>query len=354
MNSGRVVRLARRELSALTAEKTLVLALVVQLFVAAFSSFLVVGLAALYDPSSTAGGEVDLGVSGEASGALVDAAADSDRVTIDRYADREALRAAFNAGRVDATAVARTVDAGDGTRIDVTATVPESSLRKSLVVVQLRAVLETLERRERADRAVALKTEPAPYPEPAGGTPYFGFAYTVLLPLLVLLPAFIAGSTAVDSVVEELERGTLELLRVAPVSLGEVVAGKGLAMALLAPAQIGLWIVLLSANGTVVRGWPLLVGYALVLATLLVGVGIALALVVPTRGRAQLCYSFGVLAAFALAGFVPEHPATTVARVGVGSATATTYTTLAVTVLAAVAGTLAVGRLVARIDPETL
>ena len=35
MNSGRVVRLARRELSALTAEKTLVLALVVQLFVAA-------------------------------------------------------------------------------------------------------------------------------------------------------------------------------------------------------------------------------------------------------------------------------------------------------------------------------
>lgn len=330
------------------------LALVVQLFVAAFSSFLVVGLAALYDPSSTAGGEVDLGVTGDASDALVAAAESRDRVTVVRYADRETLRAAFDAGRVDATAVARTVDAGDGTRISVAATVPESSLRKTLVVVQFRAVLETLERRERVDRSAALETRPVPYPEAAGGSPYFGFAYTVLLPLLVLLPAFIAGSTAVDSVVEELERGTLELLRVAPVSLGEVVAGKGAAMALLAPAQVTLWVALLSANGTAVRGWPLLVGYGLALAVLLVAAGVALALVVPTRGRAQLCYSLGALAAFALAGFLPEHPATTVARVGVGSATATTHATLAVTGAAAVVGVLTVARFVARLDPERL
>lgn len=46
------VIVARRELSVLRREKTTVLALLIQLFIAAFSSFLVVGLVSLYAPVS--------------------------------------------------------------------------------------------------------------------------------------------------------------------------------------------------------------------------------------------------------------------------------------------------------------
>ena len=64
-NAGLVV--ARRDLASLSREKTIVLALAIQLFIAAFSSFLLVGLVSLYDPASAPGGDIDVGVAGNAS-----------------------------------------------------------------------------------------------------------------------------------------------------------------------------------------------------------------------------------------------------------------------------------------------
>jgi len=49
--------IAGRELSGLRAEKTILLAIAIQLFIAAFSSFLVVGLVSMYDPGSLGGAE---------------------------------------------------------------------------------------------------------------------------------------------------------------------------------------------------------------------------------------------------------------------------------------------------------
>ena len=65
--------IARREVKSLSREKTIVLALLIQLFVAGFSSFLVVGLTSLYDPGAVSSGEVDVAVTGDAADALVQA-----------------------------------------------------------------------------------------------------------------------------------------------------------------------------------------------------------------------------------------------------------------------------------------
>ena len=62
--------IARKDLSALSKEKTILLAILLQLFVAMFSSFLMVGLASLYDPSTISGYtgiEYQVGYSGEES-----------------------------------------------------------------------------------------------------------------------------------------------------------------------------------------------------------------------------------------------------------------------------------------------
>jgi len=58
--------IAKRELQVLGREKTIVLALVIQLFVASFSGFLVVGLVSLYDPGSVEGYGIETmpGISG--------------------------------------------------------------------------------------------------------------------------------------------------------------------------------------------------------------------------------------------------------------------------------------------------
>jgi len=97
-----------------------------------------------------------------------------------------------------------------------------------------------------------------------------------------------------------------------------------------------------------------LLAYTAAVSTLLVAAGVALGLAVPNRERAQLLYSLGALSAFTLAGFLPEHPATTIARLAIDSPTPTTYALVAVTVVGTVVGVAGVARLVARLDPESL
>jgi ABC-2 type transport system permease protein len=339
----------RREFGSLSREKTIVLALLIQLFVAAFSSFLVVGLTSLYDPGSVAG-QVEVGVSGDAADEFLAAAAATEGVGVARYDDDATLERAFERGAVDAAVSAR----HSGGRVSVTATVPENSLGKTLVVTKLREALEELERRERLERAAYTDARLVSPPPRLDTSPYFAFSYTVLLPLLLFLPVFISGSLAVDAVTEERERGTLDLLRVTPLTLTDIVEGKALAAVALAPLQAALWLVLLSANGIAVANpVPLLVlttGLALVFVAL--GVGFALGL--RDRQRAQLGYSLAILGAFTAAAFLPEHPATTAALLAVDSATATTFGLVVLYAVLGVALAVAVRGWVGRLDPERL
>ena len=312
--------IARREFDALSREKTIVLAILIQLIIAGFSSFLVVGLTSLYDPGG-GGEEIQLAVTGEAADELVAAGNEVEGLNPVKYSDRRNARDGFDRGDAAAIAVAER----RGGRIDVSVEAPQSSLQKTLVVVRVRAALEQLERSERRDRSAHLDFDPIPLPPSVDASPYFGFTYTILVPLLVFLPVFISGAVVVDSVTEEVERGTLELLRVTPASLLEIVEGKAGLMAALAPQQLLLWVVLLSANGIGISNVVALVVLTTAAATLAVVFAAALAVTIPVRQRAQLTYSFGALAAFAAATAFPEHPGTTVALLAIDSPTLSTY-----------------------------
>jgi len=349
--------IARRDLASLSREKTIVLALVIQLFIAAFSSFLVVGLAAFYDPGTVRGNPVEVAVTGEAVDELLVVTDDrlgvGPGVDAGPYAEPAEARAAFDAGRVDAVMRASYQPREDGPVIDIEVTVSEG-LHTTLVVVQVRETLERLERSERAERAGTLSTPPVELPRRVDASPYFGFSYTILLPLLLFLPVFIAGSTAVDVVTEEIERGTLDLLRVTPASLVAIVDGKAAAMAALAPLQGTLWLLLLSANGIAIANGSALVGLAAALALAVVAVGVVLGLAVAERRRAQLIYSTGLLVLFGTAALLPEHPATTVALLAIDSATQTTWLSLAGYAVGAVALATLARAYAARLDPESL
>jgi len=338
--------IARREFGALTSEKTIVLALLIQLFVAGFSSFLVVGLVSMYDPGSIDGASVDVGLVGDDGDAVADSLADVDGLDVRQYAEESSARSAFQDGRVDALLV---VSEDEDGRVLIRASVPDSGVRSTYTVVQLRDGLEALERDRRAALSDRLSFEPLALPEEASASPYFGFTYTVLVPLLCFLPVFISGSIAVDSVSEELEHGTLELLRAAPITLVDILDGKLLTAAALAPAQAALWLGLLAINGIpVANALPVLALVAAVAAAI-VSLGIAIALLAPDRRQAQLVYSVGVLSVFVVASLLPEHPANTVAKLAIGSPTGTTWTLVGGYAVAGVMGVtlvrVAVGRL---------
>ncbi len=334
------------------------LALLIQLFIAAFSSFLVVGLTSLYDPGS-ADGEIEVAVSGEQQDKLLDAMADSESVDVTTYESRAAALDAFDNREVNAVLTARNEQTEQGNRLAVDAAVPAESLETSLIVVTLRDVLSDLERTERSDRSEFLTFTPVEMPEEPEGsaddfTEYFTFTYTILIPLLLFLPAFISGSVVVDSVTEEIERGTLDLLRVTPASLTEIVEGKAFGMILLAPLQALLWIGLLIWNDIMIAHISLLLLFVLAIATITTIIGVVLGLVTGTRRQAQLLYSVLVLSLFGAAAILPEHPATTAALLAVDSPTLTTFVHVAGFTALAVACYVFLRWYTARLDPESL
>jgi ABC-type Na+ efflux pump permease subunit len=346
--------IAKRDLSSLSREKTIVLALLIQLFIAAFSSFLVVGLTSLYDPGSVDGGGIEVGVTGEARAELVAAARSVDGVTVTPFETQETATAQFDSGGVDALLTGTYVETDAGSQLDVTAVAPDENIRTTLIVVQLRSILTELERAERFDRAAHLEFVPLELPAPADASPYFGFTYTILIPLLLFLPPFISGSVAVDAITEEIERQTLELLRVAPVSLTDIVDGKAIGMILLAPLQAALWILLLGVNGIAVSNALALLVLVTAVATILVVLGLGLGLVTRRRRRAQLLYSVLAILLFGRAVLLPEHPATTVARLAVASATQVTMAHVVGFAVAATVAYAAVRTYADRLNPESL
>jgi ABC-type Na+ efflux pump permease subunit len=314
--------LARKELRSLADEKTIVLALLIQLFVAAFSSFLVVGLVSMYQPGGVGGVSVDAGVSGDAADELLATLDDQPGVDAREYASPDAAAEAFGQGRVDATFLASHTDEN---RVEVVVTVPDENVRTTVTVVQVRDALRAFERDQRASRVEYLGTAPLSLPPEAASSPYYGFSYTVLVPLLLLLPAFIGGSITVDSLTEEIDRGTMELLRVSPLSPAGIVDGKLLASVLLAPTQAALWMALLALNGTPVANLPALLLLTTAFALAVSALGAAVALLSPERRAAQFLYSTGVLGLFGAASLLPGSPPNTIARLAVNSASLTTY-----------------------------
>jgi len=348
--------IAKRALASLSREKTIVLAVLIQLFIAAFSSFLVVGLTSLYDPSAVDDSQrIEVAVTGEAEADLLAAARGTEGIGISSYGSRADAMAAFDRGEVNAVVSTAWTATDDGRRIDVTAAVPAESLRTTLIVNQLRELLVELERLERGERAAYLEFQPVDVPAETGsGGDYFTFTHTILIPLLLFLPPFISGSIAVDSLTEEIEQGTLELLRVAPLSLVDIVDGKAAAMIVLAPVQAAIWIGLLWINGIAISNAPWLLALVTAFATITVVVGLLLGLATAKRRQAQLLYSLLVLLLFGLTLALPEHPAATVARLSVDSATAITFAHVAGFVTVAAALTVLVRQYVTDLDPESL
>jgi hypothetical protein len=128
---------ARRDIVSLKREKTIVLALLIQLFVAAFSSFLVVGLTSLYSPGSVAAGEIVVGVSGEHQDALIDAAEDIESVQPVRFDDVGEARQSYRDGQLHALVIA--ADANG--RIGAEVVVPDGGIQTTLVVDRVRDLL---------------------------------------------------------------------------------------------------------------------------------------------------------------------------------------------------------------------
>lgn len=313
---------AKREGRMLLTEKTLVIAILIQLFVASFSAFMSVGFAVMFSPGAISpyvAGHLSVGVVGmgsQTSEDLVDLM--GDHIRLKRFDTLLDAQAALREGRVDG--VMNILDAPDDparpVRLDVF--LPSGNFKSTLVSVQIKKALELFQEELRRDRGVSVLEVNMPG-DIKDVSKFFEFKYTVLVPLLILLPAFLSGGMIIDMITEEYELGTLDMLKASPLKFSDVIYGKMLVMVLIAPLQAAMWMMLLELNRIPVSH-PLEVLLFLTLVTLiLVQAGSLLSIYFKQRSAVHLVFSVVFVVLVLLSGLLPVPPLNLVALLAAGS-----------------------------------
>lgn len=316
---------AKKELKELMKEKTFILAIVIQLFIASFSTFLVIGLTSFYDPSALGNGDIEgvnIGVVGTEEDELYNILMQNNVRTY-LYQDFMPAYGDFFDRRIDAIIVtpAGTAEGTDLLNVDIY--LPKSEIKATSVSLHLKDSLEEYEQSVRDIRTQRLKGyTPIEFniiERGWGSSTFFEFVYVALLPLLLFTPAFISGGLIVDFITEEYERKTMDLLMVSPASLLEIITGKAMLAILIVPIQSFVWMLLLSMNRISISNPFQILLVVTLIAAVLVFSSTMIAALFKDRGVAQLLYSFVLIFLFMSSYLFTNSPLNLVTRLSINS-----------------------------------
>lgn len=322
MNGRFLYLIMKKDLSALSREKTIILAILLQLFVALFSSFLLVGLTSLYDPSAVGG----------YSGVQYRVAYAGEDLPLRFHLDtRDDVRvypmdlspaiASLKERKVSAVIYVPPSNPEGPDPITITLYTVQNDIQSAVINAKIKEALIEYEEELRELRSARLTVMPVglQFPEDQGGSPgFYEFVYGLLLPLLLFMPAVVSAALIIDLITEEYEHRTYEVLLSAPVTMGEVIWGKILACFVLVPVQAGAWIILLSANGIPVAGLPLVMAYVLVSSLILILIAALTGLYYQERTGAQVIFSLVIVVLMLVVLAVPGNPLNQVAVLASG------------------------------------
>lgn len=313
----------RKEFRGLFNERTILLAVLLQLFIAMFSSFLMVGLTSMYDPSSLSKYSrfrYSVGYCGNDSG-LRDYLEKSPDFKVYGMELSPAVAALKERKLAAVIYVPDTApDADDPVKITLYSL--QNDLQSAIVNVKLKDIFLKYEKDLRGVRAARLNEQPIPLQIPAArsGGDFYEFVYGLLIPLLLFMPAIIASALVIDLITEEYQHETLETLISTPVTFAEVVWGKVLACELLIPLQAGAWLLLLMINGIAIDNVPLILVQVTLTSFVPILLGALTALHYRERTSAQFIFSTALVVVILFVLALPANPLNILTRLAVGTA----------------------------------
>jgi ABC-2 type transport system permease protein len=313
--------LLKRELRSITKEKTIMFAIIVQFFIASFSSIILVGIMAFYDPSSI-GDNTNMRIRVGIPAGYDKFITDQDMETLVNYLheggvyftlfpDMDSAEAAFRKGRID-TVLSMPKSQND--MVDMKLIMPELDTKKTVIFMVLDEPLKRFENYLREANGVEL------HYNDTGGKPHttYEFLYSLIVPILMLFPSLIAGSIVIDTVSEEFENKTFDTLASAPVSLAQVVMSKISAAVTTAAVQVVMWVGLLRVNDIIIQNSVLVMLLAVIIAAV-IAVGTAImALYFKDRERTQFVYSIALVAVIGGSYFLNPSPFGLITRLATG------------------------------------
>jgi len=304
--------MVKKELRSVSREKTIMIAIVIQLCIASFSSVILIGLMSFYDPDSiglNARISIKAGVIGDANSPLVEFLNDCN-VKVTAFSSPMYAEDAFKAGAVDAVIF---VPDESGV-VEMKLFLPQSESLSTVILMILKEPLKRYENYLRQVNGVHVR-----YLDVVGmPSTTYEFRYSFIIPVLMFFPAFVAGSMVIDSISEELENRTLETLWSAPLSLNLVFGAKITAALVLAVAQCALWSVLLRFNRISIQNLGLVLLLAAVIAAIISVVSAFASVYFKDRERSQFMYSLFVSISAGISYFFDFSPIALMTRLSTG------------------------------------
>lgn len=318
--------IAKKEFKELMREKTFILAIIIQLFIASFSTFLVIGLTSFYDPTTLGNMEMQgssIAVVGTEENELYKLLLESNLHT-QLYNDFQMAYTDFYNHKVDAIIMTPLGSSGGTDLLNVDIYLPKSEIRATIVSLQLK---EPLEKYEQSVRDIRTQRLPGYTPIEFNiikrglrtTSTYFEFIYVALLPLLIFTPAFISGGLIIDFITEEYERKTMEMLLVSPASMIEIISGKAFMAIMIVPLQSFVWMMLLSMNRVSIDNSLQILIVVTIIAAILVLASTIIAVLLKERGVAQLLYSLILIFLFMSSYLFTNSPLNLVTRLSIES-----------------------------------
>jgi len=305
----------KKELASVIRDRTIVISILIQLFIASFSSGLLLGMLALYDSDTImrfSGAGIRIGVVDSSDNILGSLLSQRGLHTF-RYGTLSNAKAAYYRGEV--LAIVDTPQNANGLT-EIKLYLPESDTASSLVRLVIQEPLKQYENVLRAQKGIEIR-----YADLKGKpSTSFEFVYSVLIPLLMFFPAFVSGSMTVDSITEEVENNTLQTLLSAPLTINGLVGAKIVSSVGLSILQCVAWLTLLQWNGVAIQntGWILLL--AVIVAGLISTSAALSAVLLKDRERSQFIYSLMLLTGVAISTLLNLSPITTLSRLAIGDA----------------------------------
>ncbi len=314
--------IARKEFRGLMNERTILLAVLLQLFIALFSSFLMIGLTSMYDPAS---------LSEYSRFRYTVAYTGNDSQVLDYITTSREFRvykmnlsdgvAALRERKLSAVIWVPDTLPSAQEPVKITLYTLANDIQSAVVQVKLRDIFSMYESDLREIRAGRLQDRPVPLSVPkAVGGEFYEFIYGILIPLLAFMPAVVASALIIDLLTEEYQHETLETLISTPVTFPEVVWGKVLACELMVPVQAGAWILLLMVNGIAIENAGMILLQVSVISFIPILLGTLTALHYRERTAAQFIFSTALVVVMLLALSLPTNPLNLLTRLAIGTA----------------------------------
>ncbi|MDD2921393.1 MAG: ABC transporter permease [Anaerolineales bacterium] len=302
----------KKEIGSVLRDGTIIIAVLIQLFIASFSSALLLGMLSLYDADTImkfggAGIKIGIVASDDTLGSMM-----SERgLKVFHYESLIQAEGALYQGKVTAIIV---VPAAAGATSEIQLYLPNSEAFSSLIRMVIQEPLKQYENHLRAQNGIDVR-----YADLQGKpATSFEFVYSVLIPLLMFFPAFVAGSMTIDSLTEEVENNTLQTLLSAPLTINKIIAGKIAAAVIVAIVQCLTWLAMLQANGTVIKNLIWVILLALIVAGLAATLAALGAVFFKDRERSQFVYSLALLAMVSIGALLNLSPITAMSRLAIG------------------------------------